>query len=39
MTNFSTQYFSKDLDSLAFNDIEKYFSISQEESDKIEFKG
>ena len=38
MNNFSNQYFSKELDNLTFNDIEKYFAFDQEESDKIEFK-
>lgn len=38
MTNFSNQYFSKDLNELTFQDIEKYFETPQEESDKIEFK-
>lgn len=38
MANFSTQYFSKDLNDLTFNDIEQYFTFPQEESDKIEFK-
>lgn len=38
MSNYSNQYFSKDLNELTFEDIEKYFTDSKEESDKIEFK-
>ena len=39
MTNFSQNYFAKNLDDLSVNDIAQYFAAGKEESDKIEFKG
>ncbi len=36
--NYPKQYFGKELNELAYKDIEKYFVEAKEESDKIEFK-
>jgi hypothetical protein len=36
--SYSKLYFDKELESLSFADIEKYFSTEKEESDKIEYK-
>jgi len=38
MTNYSQQYFGKNLDDLTFQDIADFFAEEKEESDKIEFK-
>lgn len=38
MTNYSQQYFGKDLTQLKFDDISDFFVVAKEESDKIEFK-
>ncbi len=36
--NYSKSYFDKDIEELDYADIEKYFSVEREESNKIEFK-
>lgn len=36
--SYSQSYFGKELAALTFEDIEKYFDVEREESDKIEFK-
>ncbi|GGD12153.1 ATP-binding protein [Hyunsoonleella pacifica] len=38
MTNYSQQYFGKDLNDLTYEDILNFFIEEKEESDKIEFK-
>lgn len=38
MDNYSNQYFGKNLEDLAFQDISDFFVVEKEESDKIEFK-
>lgn len=38
MTNFSNNYFGKNLEELDYSDITAFFNAEKEESDKIEFK-